>query len=473
MTTAPSLNVRVEQLLLAIGVHGGSVVFDHRETLRELHRRDPLRFDQVCAELRRFDTPRSEVMALVGDVGDPPPPNSTEHCIKVNGSGNNGRVAEHNWRDGMISARALCTMTFEPMKFIVPKIIPEGLTILAGRPKIGKSWLVLLLGLVLSNGVAAFGLDYGTTRPIKGSVLYLGLEDGKRRLQSRMTKLIGVRPENWPEELYLKTEWRRLDQGGLNDIRAWHRSVKDRGGNPILVVIDTLVKVRAPGSSKHTPYQNDHDALAGLQKLAEELSIAIVLNHHDRKMDADDVFDTVSGTLGLTGAVDTILVLTKKAGVVTLHVRGRDIEEEVSLAMRFNKEDGRWSVVGEAAEVQRSEVRARVLAALASAPPEGLKVQAIIAEAGIRSRDAADQLLLRMTRDGDVERPSRGKYSLPRPSASDASESHKHGQAVDKMGQQSPSEVSDASDAASDVSPKNAPAFGPPDDSFLNLELRR
>ena len=164
------------------------------------------------------------------------------------------------------------SMTFEPMKFIVPKIIPEGLTILAGRPKIGESWLVLLLGLVLSNGVAAFGLDYGTTRPIKGSVLYLGLEDGKRRLQSRVTKLIGVRPENWPEELYLKTEWRRLDQGGLDDIRAWHRSVKDRGGNPILVVIDTLVKVRAPGSSKHTPYQNDHDALAGLQKLAEEAS---------------------------------------------------------------------------------------------------------------------------------------------------------------------------------------------------------
>ena len=180
------------------------------------------------------------------------------------------------------------------MKFIVPKIIPEGLTILAGRPKIGKSWLVLLLGLVLSNGVAALGLDYGTTRPIKGSVLYPGLEDGKRRLQSCMTKLIGVRPENWPEELHLKTEWRRLDQGGLDDIRAWHQSVKDSGGNPILVVIDTLVKVRASGSSKHSPYQNDHDALAGLQKLAEELSIAIVLNHHDRKMDADDVFDTVS-----------------------------------------------------------------------------------------------------------------------------------------------------------------------------------
>jgi hypothetical protein len=224
-----------------------------------------------------------------------------------------------------------------------------------------------------------------------------------------------------------------------------------------LVVIDTLVKVRAPGSSKQSPYQNDHDALAGLQKLAEELSIAIILNHHDRKMEADDVFDTVSGT------------------VVTLHVRGRDIEEEVSLAMRFNKEDGRWSVVGEAAEVQRSEVRARVLVALASAPPEGLKVQAIMEEAGIRSRDAADQLLLRMTRDGDIDRPSRGMYSLLRPPESDASESHKRCQVVDNTGQHSFSEVSDASDAASDVSPKCAPAFGSSDGSLddLGSEQRR
>ena len=89
---------------------------------------------------------------------------------------NSGGAKSEPWREGMISARELCTMRFAPLKFAVPKIIPEGLTILAGRPKIGKSWLVLLLGIVLANGVAALGLDYGTTLPLKGSVLYLGLE---------------------------------------------------------------------------------------------------------------------------------------------------------------------------------------------------------------------------------------------------------------------------------------------------------
>ena len=328
---------------------------------------------------------------------------------------NSGGGKSEPWRDGMISARELCTMHFAPLKFAVPKIIPEGLTILAGRPKIGKSWLVLLLGVVLANGVAALGLDYGTAKPLKGSVLYLGLEDGRRRLQRRMTKLIGALSENWPEQLYLKTDWRRFDQGGLDDIRAWHDSARAKGETPVLVIVDTLAKVRAPGNSKTSPYQNDHDALAGLQKLAEEIGLSIVVNHHDRKMDADDVFDTVSGTLGLTGAVDTILVLARKAQGTTLHIRGRDIEDETALAMQFNKETCRWSVLGTVAaqdEAHRSEERSRILTALKGAP-DGLSVPEIIVAARLRNRNAADILLFKMKGDGEIAHPRRGIYCLP------------------------------------------------------------
>ncbi len=266
--------------------------------------------EKTWRSLRRHGIGIGTLFHHAKQAGWEPRPSITE---RTNDNRQDAGAAGEHWRDGIISARELCTMRFAPLKFIVPKIIPEGLTILAGRPKIGKSWLVLLLGTVLANGVTALGLDYGTTTPLKGSVLYLGLEDGKRRLQRRMTKLVGIRPENWPEQLYLKTDWRRFDQGGLDDIRAWHSAAKAKGETPVLVVVDTLAKVRAPGSSKSSPYQNDHDALAGLQRLAEELGIAVVVNHHDRKMDAEDIFYTVSGTLGLTGAVDTILVLAKKA----------------------------------------------------------------------------------------------------------------------------------------------------------------
>jgi hypothetical protein len=312
------------------------------------------------------------------------------------------------WRDGIINARDLCSMKFDPLKFIVPDLIPEGLTILAGRPKIGKSWLLLLLSSAVATGAVALGQVAAGPLP-QGDVLYLALEDGERRLQRRMTKLLGALPENWPLRLDLKTEWRRFDQGGLDDIRAWCKSVRD----PRLVAVDTLAKVRAPGNSKTSPYQNDHDALASLQKLAGELGIGVIVSHHDRKMAADDVFDTVSGTLGLTGAVDTILVLTRKAQSTILHIRGRDIENETSLAMQFDKATCQWSVLGAAVEVNRSDERARVLALLENASG-GLSVSDIMAGAQLRNRNAADILLFKMKQDGEIARPLRGIYCLSR-----------------------------------------------------------
>jgi hypothetical protein len=123
------------------------------------------------------------------------------------------------------------------------------------------------------------------------------------------------------------------------------------------------------------------------------------------------VFDTVSGTLGLTGAADTIAILKREAGAVTFHVRGRDIEE-AEKALQFNKHTCRWTILGEAVDVRRSDERARVLAALQDAG-EPLPVSQIFSLANLVSRNAADNLLLRMAKDGDVERIKRGLYGLP------------------------------------------------------------
>src|SRR5258707_10881956 len=100
-------------------------------------------------------------------------------------------------------------------------------------------------------------------------------------------------------------------------------------------------------------------------ELAKEFpGLSIVVAHHDRKMDAEDVFDTVSGTLGLTGGVDTIAILKRSGREVTLHVEGRDLIEPVEKAINFDRETCRWMVLGEASEVQRSGERSRVLVAL-------------------------------------------------------------------------------------------------------------
>jgi hypothetical protein len=207
--------------------------------------------------------------------------------------------------------------------------------------------------------------------------------------------------------LTIATDWKRLDQGGLEAIEAWCKSVS----KPTLIMIDTLKKVRAPKLNRQSDYDADYEACQGLQKLGGTLGVAILVAHHDRKMDAEDVFDTVSGTLGLTGGVDTIAVMKRRAGVVTLHVEGRDLVEPVEKAILFDRETCRWKVLGEAAEIQRSTERSRVHAVLATAP-DGMSSKEIASAAELRGGNAADLLLSRMVRDGEIERVRRGLYGL-------------------------------------------------------------
>ena len=148
-------------------------------------------------------------------------------------------------------------------------------------------------------------------------------------------------------------------------------------------------------------------------ELAEEFpGLSIMVAHHDRKMEAEDVFDTVSGTLGLTGGVDTIAILKRSAKGVTLYVEGRDLVDAVEKAVNFDRETCRWVILGEAAEVHRSDERKKVLTALADLP-DGLAVSEIQVAAELGTRGAADMLLSRMVQHGEIIRAGRGRYSLP------------------------------------------------------------
>jgi hypothetical protein len=285
---------------------------------------------------------------------------------------------------------------------VLQGLIPEGLTILAGKRKIGKSWLMLDLAIA----VAGNRFTLGTMKPANGDDLYLALEDNRRRLKRRMSKLLPASNAHWPERLTLQTEWKRVDQGGLADIEEWCASVE----RPTFVVIDTLEKIRPLVSGKVQAYTADYQALEGLQKIAGKFGIAIGVNHHLRKMDADDPFDTVSGTLGLTGAADTVLILKRQSGGFTLFARGRDIEESET-AVQFDKGTCRWSILGAAAEVHRSAERAAIISALDRADNDGLSVSEIMAATESRSRNNTDVLLHKMENAGEIVRLKRGIYA--------------------------------------------------------------
>jgi hypothetical protein len=297
------------------------------------------------------------------------------------------------------NAGALKTMTFQPIKYVVPSIIVEGLTLLAGKPKLGKSWLLLHAAIAVARG----GFTLGELHCIEGDVLYCALEDNLRRLQSRMTKLLGL-SQDWPTRLDFRCEMPRLAEGGLDVIKAWIKSKTA----PRLIIIDTLAMVKAPKQRDQSNYDADYAAVLELRALANEAGIAIVLVHHLRKAEADDAFDTVSGTLGLTGAPDTVLVLKRDtSGTIVLHGRGRDLTE-IEMAMSFDQDSCLWRITGDAEDVRRSAERRTILTVLDEAG-EPIGPNDIAAATGMRATNVRF-LLGKLLKEGTIEKVGYGKY---------------------------------------------------------------
>ena len=231
-----------------------------------------------------------------------------------------------------IDADTLLSTPLPITKFIVEGLLPEGLHILAGSPKVGKSWLALWLCFQVSKGDSVWGLP---TTP--GTVLYLCLEDSYTRIQNRLFQLT----DDAPNTLYFSNLSSSIGDGLENQISSFLSEHPDTN----LVVIDTLQKIRdiIPDISS---YASDYRDLSSLKNLAESHHIAILLVHHLRKMKDDDPMNMISGTTGLSGATDSNFVLKRKdrnSPSAELHCTGRDIESRV-LELCFQKETHTWEL---------------------------------------------------------------------------------------------------------------------------------
>ncbi|MEQ1955323.1 AAA family ATPase [Mesorhizobium yinganensis] len=306
-----------------------------------------------------------------------------------------------------ITARDLCALEFEPIKYVVPGYIAEGLTLFAGKPKLGKSWFCMEIGIAVSEA----GICLGGVKCEAGDVLYLALEDNTRRLQSRINKLWQMEAmvrAPVPERLHLATEWPRANEGGIDAIRDWIKVHPEAR----LVIVDVLAMFKATAKGKdQTLYEADYMAIKELQSLAMETGVAIVVVHHTRKSGAEaDPFEKVSGTLGLSGAADTTLILDRDQEGCTLYGRGRDIEE-IETAVQFDKLTCRWRALGNAAEVRRTDERSEILSVLIDAT-EPMNPRDISIACGM-PRNNADQLLFKMAKAGEVLKSGRGLYVHP------------------------------------------------------------
>lgn len=259
-----------------------------------------------------------------------------------------------NWVGNIIWARELDTKKFKPVEWLIDGILPAGgLGIIAGKSKIGKSWLVLHIALCVAGGLPAFG----RIQTKKSSVLYLALEDNERRLQDRIRKLIG--PDEIPEALGMFTEWVTVDDGCFGRIELFLEFNPDCR----LIIIDTFGKIRGrPDSRNSSVYQQDYKDMGAFKTLADKHNVSILLVHHTRKQDASDALDLVSGSTGLVGAADTIMVLTRPRGDPDgkFIVTGRDIKDDVEQAARFDKETGQWTLLGPASEVTQKNASEKI-----------------------------------------------------------------------------------------------------------------
>ena len=231
-----------------------------------------------------------------------------------------------------IDADTLLSTPLPVTKFIVEGLLPEGLHILAGSPKVGKSWLALWICFQVSKGEPVWGLT--TTA---GTVLYLCLEDSYTRIQNRLFQLT----DDAPNTLHFANLSGSIGDGLENQISSFLSEHTDTN----LIVIDTLQKIRdiIPDSNS---YASDYRDLSSLKNLAESHHIAILLIHHLRKMKDDDPMNMISGTTGLSGAADSNFVLTRKdrnSPQAELHCTGRDIESRV-LGLCFRKETRTWEL---------------------------------------------------------------------------------------------------------------------------------
>ena len=228
----------------------------------------------------------------------------------------------------LIDAETLFYKPLEHPQMLIDGILSDGLAILSGDSKIGKSWMVLWFCLKISRGEPIWGLPTAKT-----NVIYLALEDKEWRVQQRMQELTDDPPDN----LLFGFSCGKLGQELEGQIEAVLKEHPATG----LLFIDTLQMVRDNVSSKINAYAQDYRDLSALKKIADKHGMCIFLVHHNRKeRDGSNVFNDMTGSTGIAGVADTCMVLRKDerfGNNAVLSITGRDVEEkQLKLTMPKN-----------------------------------------------------------------------------------------------------------------------------------------
>ncbi len=230
-----------------------------------------------------------------------------------------------------ISSVEIMNTPMKKQRFIVDGMIYPGIHILSGDPKIGKSWMMMDMCLAVAKGEKFLG-----RKTERGQVVYMALEDTFISLQSRMYELTDEPSENLTFTLLANSIGSGLEED-LRDCKKMFPDLK-------MVIIDTLQKIR---NNIDTKYGADYQELSVLKSIADQLGIAIVLVHHNRKAHDSNPNNLISGTNGIAGCADGLLVFTRNGENAKLHISGRGAP---SLELNLKRENAKWILLDDAPE---------------------------------------------------------------------------------------------------------------------------
>ena len=238
-----------------------------------------------------------------------------------------------------VDGATLMSQPLHSPNFVVDTLLAQGLHILAGSPKVGKSWLALWLAVTVAKGEPVWNM---TTR--QGTTLYLCLEDSVLRIQNRLFEIT----EDAPSSVHFCTECDLIGQGLEEQVETFLAAHPDT----VLIIIDTLQKVREIGGDRYS-YASDYEIVTKLKTFSDRYGICLLVVHHTRKMEAEDSFDMISGTNGLLGAADGAFIMQKKRrtdNTALLDIVGRD-QPDQELTLEFDRERCVWEFQGAETEL--------------------------------------------------------------------------------------------------------------------------
>jgi hypothetical protein len=311
---------------------------------------------------------------------------------------------------GMVDGAWLDRTVFPPLDWAVEGILPEGLTILAGAPKAGKSWFVGGLGLACAAGGYALGQIKVEQRP----VLYFALEDGHRRLQQRFRTILEFDPLPKAMHVIIKAH------SAIEMLAMMAEWLGRHSDATPLVILDTLGKIKPPKRPGEDAYGADYAIGSRLKATIDTApGASLLVVHHTRKATSDDFVDSVSGTQGVAGSADSVLRLDRKrqSDEAVLSVTGRDVTEA---EYALSTSGGRWTLDGEdladaAAAIDRRKAAARLAdrsvdaLAFVADRPSGTRPADLAEHLGI-DQNQAGTYLRRLTESGRIRKQGRGLY---------------------------------------------------------------